>query len=483
MSRRELEKLIALYLEGRCNEQQAAQLLEALDASEESRLLMARHVYHEKSIEDLMRLQVVEDAAEDLGVMDHRQTPSGEELEIYPFTRRRSFAAAAAALLAVSATLAIWLSQPEALVLARVAQGGAGVHLWRGGEREPALGGESMHAGDRLETRTGAEAEILYEDGTRLFLRPRSTVRLEEDHGAKHVHLEHGGVTADVAKQPIGLAMRLHTPNTHTTVLGTRFTLSTLPGRSLIEVDHGHVSFERAAGHDRLDVKTGEYALLEQGVDPMHGPLDRLVARWPFDEGFGQITRDASGRGHGGVISGAQWVQAVDGAALRFNGVSSRMMVRTTPSLNAVRNAVTLAVSTWPEIGGEIDQTLAARMTDDGTQTLYHLGLRDGRPVFRVMTGTGPASVVGPPLVLGRWSHLAGVYDGVRLTLYVDGNAVAHAVQEGDFQWAKQPLLFGAALRDGKVVDHYRGSLRDVRLYARALGGREVRALAGPTSP
>jgi hypothetical protein len=51
-----------------------------------------------------------------------------------------------------------------------------------------------------------------------------------------------------------------------------------------------------------------------------HAELEGLVGAWLFDEGKGDVAKDASGNGHDGEIRNAKWVDGKFGNALEFNG-------------------------------------------------------------------------------------------------------------------------------------------------------------------
>jgi len=58
------------------------------------------------------------------------------------------------------------------------------------------------------------------------------------------------------------------------------------------------------------------FALLSES----HAKLAGLVGAWLFDEGKGDVAKDASGNGHDGEIRKAKWVEGKFGKALEFNG-------------------------------------------------------------------------------------------------------------------------------------------------------------------
>lgn len=71
-----------------------------------------------------------------------------------------------------------------------------------------------------------------------------------------------------------------------------------------------------------------------------------------------------------------------------------------------------------------------------------------------------------------RWTHLAGTYDGSTLRLYVDGAEVASRAAPGGLAASDGPLRIGG---NGLWSEWFRGSIDDVRVYARALSAAEVR--------
>ncbi len=76
------------------------------------------------------------------------------------------------------------------------------------------------------------------------------------------------------------------------------------------------------------------------------------------------------------------------------------------------------------------------------------------------------------------WRHVAAVKHGGRLELFLDGERVAVS---GPFDPASYDLTSDAPLRIGfGETDFFRGRLRDVRLYDRALSPREIHTLAHP---
>ncbi len=110
--------------------------------------------------------------------------------------------------------------------------------------------------------------------------------------------------------------------------------------------------------------------------------------------------------------------------------------------------------------------------------------LADGRPEFNVMGLTHSslgASVKGPKAIpLGKWHHVAGVFDGTKVILYVDGIKVASTPAPNGLAPTDANLAIGMSL----PRYWFPGSIDDVRLYKTALTADEIAQYAAcPSSP
>ncbi len=102
----------------------------------------------------------------------------------------------------------------------------------------------------------------------------------------------------------------------------------------------------------------------------------------------------------------------------------------------------------------------------------------DGQWVFRFRNGSGSLrTVVGPLAVIGQWVHVAGVWTGSELILYLDGASVAtlpsvgNDTAEGNLLIGRHSHLYGQ--------NYWFGAIDDVRIYDRALTPEEIDLLTG----
>jgi hypothetical protein len=98
------------------------------------------------------------------------------------------------------------------------------------------------------------------------------------------------------------------------------------------------------------------------------------------------------------------------------------------------------------------------------------------RPQFQVVTTEGGSVNVSSTVNAnyGQWVHVAGVYDGTAVRIYVNGVAQGSEAQTGNITGFSQPLFIGA---DGEPGEFAKGVIDEVRIYPEALSSAQVRAL------
>ena len=97
----------------------------------------------------------------------------------------------------------------------------------------------------------------------------------------------------------------------------------------------------------------------------------------------------------------------------------------------------------------------------------YGLFCSDGTIDFSVLLGDryASASSTGAVLRPGTWHHVAGVFDGKQVRVYVDGKVVAQQAGKGRRRTNQLPLFLGADTnKNGGPTSHFAGSIDEVRL-------------------
>jgi len=218
------------------------------------------------------------------------------------------------------------------------------------------------------------------------------------------------------------------------------------------------------------------------------GLLDNLVGHWRLDDGTGSTTAfDSSGRGNNGVVHdldpATAWVTGRSQGALEVMH-AGWVQVAPSTSIDAIVDRVT--VCAWVNLEAAVTSpdnfgTALSREIGTSEDQYYHLSLFLGRPNLFITTDVGWVSPSAPDTVAqNTWIHLAGVYDGAIVRLYVDGAEVANAPLTGRFGSATTPVILGGNGNDGSGVptELFPGRVDELMLYARALSADEIHQLA-----
>ncbi len=214
----------------------------------------------------------------------------------------------------------------------------------------------------------------------------------------------------------------------------------------------------------------------------------RALAAWNFD-GDG---RDAAGRGADGLtplfLPTEDRFGRID-RALRFNGQNG-FQVKEGPELRwgggqAFTAAIWIKPDRTDEFGGNVWYSGGSAVRS----FCWGVGYENGRVTASLMpthAEQGDFEMVhGSALRAGQWHHVAVVSDGRTVRLYLDGEECATQVLSAATIAAPAPaaaeMWFGQPERISPWS--YRGALDDARLWRRALGAEEVRALASRERP
>jgi Ca2+-binding RTX toxin-like protein len=212
-------------------------------------------------------------------------------------------------------------------------------------------------------------------------------------------------------------------------------------------------------------------------------PSEDPITAYSFDEGEGETAHDAFGD-HDGTVEGARWVGGKFGGALRFDNENEEKV--RIASADDLRLSGDFTLEAWvrPQFAA---YWLPVITKEAGTQFGYQLyaggeggGVAEGYVAQKDWTFTGAvAPEAMPPRI---WTHLTLTCDGEHLRLYEDGELV----DTGDpcsAQGRDGDLLIGG---NDVFGERFEGTIDEVRVYNRVLGGEEIaadRETAIETSP
>jgi len=222
------------------------------------------------------------------------------------------------------------------------------------------------------------------------------------------------------------------------------------------------------------EVRIYNRALSEEEIR-FHYSRGGPVGYWKFDEGSGNIAYDSSGNGnHGTLVNGPTWTSGKFGSALSFDGVDDYVEVPDSPSLKPEVLTVELWVNipkyptTWS------NNKMIRKALGSSPYTGFWLDIRPDTHQFRFAASsiTTHYSVTARTVPeLNKWYHVAGVFDGSKLYIYVNG-ALDAAPVSGEYDPYDIDLWIG---RFGSA--YFNGLIDEVRIYNYALTPDEIRLL------
>jgi hypothetical protein len=211
-------------------------------------------------------------------------------------------------------------------------------------------------------------------------------------------------------------------------------------------------------------------ATINVNVSNTSSTLSGIVAAYGFNEGSGSTTKDSSGQGNGGTLSGATWTpNGKFGSALSFDGTSAWVTVADANSLDLTTG---MTIEAWINpTSGTGWRAVALKETLGGLAYALYSANNSSRPDAYVHT-TSDMGVTGTAAIpLNAWTHLAVTYDGASLRMYVNGILVKTTAAPGAAVVSGSPLRIGG---DSVWGEYFRGLIDEVRVYNRALTGGEI---------
>lgn len=213
---------------------------------------------------------------------------------------------------------------------------------------------------------------------------------------------------------------------------------------------------------------------------------DGLVSWWPGDG----HTNDIINSNHGTLQNDATFAPGIVGQAFSFDGDGDFVMVPKAPNLD-VGSQLTIDLWMRADPSNPLDECCQGLATTDfyelaiapgaGTVTGAVLALFTTDGGFVHSSDTEPGGFPIPP---GEWHHVAGVYDGSNIMMYVDGLLVAATPHTGDILPMLETSFLAIGSEDGRTNEpdligerYFHGLIDEVEIYDRALDAEEIQAI------
>ncbi len=239
--------------------------------------------------------------------------------------------------------------------------------------------------------------------------------------------------------------------------------------------------YARTADEIKSDYITGASASGSQavlGAQDESYLSDGLVGYWKMDEigvsGSNWTAIDSSGNGNNGTGAGNASVGSTAAGKFAnagfFDGNGDYITIPNSSSLNITGNSVTMAAWIKPT-------------TLSGNDVIISKGVFSGNKSYRLMrvgsvahleitTDTGTTTLQSnTALTTGIWQHVVAVYDGSKVSIYINGKLDRSSPFSGNIVSHTENLWLG--WRSG-ALEYFNGSMDEVRIYNRAFTEREV---------
>lgn len=196
-----------------------------------------------------------------------------------------------------------------------------------------------------------------------------------------------------------------------------------------------------------------------------------LVGYWKFDDGSGIAATDSSGNGNTGTLmNGPQWVDGISGKALKFDGIDDYLSASDSPSLDVSGNQIT--VMFWVRAATDIDGSNPYLKLYDKGDAYHSAFLGNGKIRFTIAY-VHDLDTVRASWAADTWYHIAHVYDGSTISIYVDGVLDNSEPETGSIHVTSLPFTIAAYTYGGQWF--FPGTMDEFRIYNHALTPEEIR--------
>jgi concanavalin A-like lectin/glucanase superfamily protein len=199
---------------------------------------------------------------------------------------------------------------------------------------------------------------------------------------------------------------------------------------------------------------------------------------WHFDDCSpkSNFLVDSSGEGANAQHAlGAACVPGISGLGVDIRSAKDVIQVPDEPQFTV---STRVAVAAWVKpttVKG--DQPIVIKRLNN--QTSFSLGIHNGNIQMSVVLKNGTTVISQAPISAGTWSHVAGMYDGTFLFLFIDGQQFGQVYAGLPLRDVFAPIRIGATTQS----QYFSGVIDDVFVSTEAITAQTLTALACFTNP
>ncbi len=205
----------------------------------------------------------------------------------------------------------------------------------------------------------------------------------------------------------------------------------------------------------------------------------KQVAWWKLDETSGETAKDSAGNNDGRIVGDPQWQPSAGkiGGAIEFDGDDDYVEIGRESNFDI---ADQITVSAWIKVNQFNKEWQAVIAKGDSAWRIQRIqnnnALEFACSGLKIPSGAPWGNLYGERNVNdGQWHHIAGIYDGSKMYLYIDGTVDTSQPASGRINTNDEPVFIGENSENtGRYWD---GLIDDVRIYNYALSKDEITAL------
>jgi hypothetical protein len=199
---------------------------------------------------------------------------------------------------------------------------------------------------------------------------------------------------------------------------------------------------------------------------------------WHFDDcsAGSHFLLDSSGLGANAQHAlGASCVPGIVGQGVKFRSAADIVQVPDEPQFTVTGR---VAVAAWVKPDSvDGNQPVVIKRLDN--QTAFSLGIHNGNIEMSVVFTSGKTVISRAPISAGVWTHVAGMYDGTFVFLFINGQPFGQIFAAGTPRNVFAPLRIGATTQ----TQWFHGIIDEVFVSTDAIDKSVLTALACIPSP
>ncbi|HMJ12590.1 MAG TPA: LamG domain-containing protein, partial [Polyangiaceae bacterium] len=210
------------------------------------------------------------------------------------------------------------------------------------------------------------------------------------------------------------------------------------------------------------------------GIGEGGGPSGAPSAFWEMND-CSAVTRtllDSSGNGiHATRTASARCGTGISGQGVVFDEAKDRIEALNAPQFE-LDDSLAVAAFIKPSNADNNRPIVIKRRNDD---TAFSLRLQNNQIQFTVtLEGSNKAVTTRAPITLNEWSHVAGVFDGEFVFLFVNGRQVGQVTARGSIADVNAPIRIGSTTQ----TQHFVGTLDNVWISTNGVTPGTIAGLA-----